>query len=113
MAKPVQLRTCRLCGRADKAGDSAYCLLIKYSVRHYVHAVCLAKKLGTKAALESLPAREHDCFVFAVRRAELHDGREILKRDREIERKRRQATRRLEAQRQSTDTVAAAPMEAG
>ncbi len=36
------MNTCRLCGNDDFSGDP----LIKYGVRHYVHAECAFKKWG-------------------------------------------------------------------
>jgi hypothetical protein len=59
----IEFRRCALCKRSDVVEDDDHgIVLFRYSVRRYAHAVCLAKREGTKAALALLPEHEHREF---------------------------------------------------
>lgn len=60
------IRTCQFCKEQTQVYyDDAY-FLFKYGVRHYAHAVCLARRLGVVGALEKLPSHEHKDFKWRL-----------------------------------------------
>ena len=78
----IDYRRCAFCKyQGDPDVD-----LFRYSVRHYAHAVCLAKRHGTKAAAERLPIGDLKSFRVALKSADAWDKAAIRVRDQALAR---------------------------
>jgi hypothetical protein len=61
----TEYRNCQFCKRQSAVYVNMY-VLFKYGVRHYAHAICLAKAKGEKGAEALIPEHERKDYRFAI-----------------------------------------------
>lgn len=80
----LEFRTCQHCKKSAPVYIDGGYVLVKYGIRHYAHPVCLAKKVGTVAARESIPEHQREDFDIALLDADGWDAALVEVKDKQL-----------------------------
>lgn len=75
-------RRCQLCKESSFVYRDGEYRLFKYGIRHYAHALCLARSRGSIIALELIPEHKHAQFRARLADANAWDRDFIAVKDR-------------------------------